>query len=465
MNKKLLFRTLLVVMALLSQLNLWAQETKVTLNVETAGTLSSLIAGGQKNEIVDLTLTGDLNGDDIRFIREMAGMDAAGDKTEGALTKLNLADANIVAGGAGYHFETITTPNVIGSYMFFQTNLSSIVLPNSITGIGEGAMYGCANLTSVTIPSDVNNIEKNAFTDCINIREFKVSNENETYSSLEGVLFDKDTTVLVAYPNAKSDTYSIPNSVIEIKESAFESCASLIDIIIPNSVTKIGDNAFKGCACLASIIIPNGVTKIGSSVFTNCIGLENIVIPNGVTTIGSYAFRGCVSLESITIPNGVASIGSSAFRGCTGLKSITIPESVTTIGSYAFRDCTELTGVYCKSETPSTINANSFEKVDKDICKLYVPMGSMADYAAASGWSDFLNIIEKDFTSIGSVNNNNISIQSTSNGIVIETKEATTISIFNMSAQKVYQSVVNGYEEISLVKGVYIVNGNKVIVK
>ena len=232
------------------------------------------------------------------------------------------------------------------------TSLSGdIVLPSKIEGkpvtsIGDDAFYKCSSLTSITIPNGVTSIGVNAFVDCRKLNQINVDTANTAYSSVNGVLFSKDKTELIKYPEGKADTsYSIPDSVTSIGNSAFCDCYSLTSITIPNSVTSIGWYTFSDCSSLTSITIPDSVTRIGYGAFENCSSLTSITIPNSVTSIGGRAFSGCSSLASITIPDGVTSIGGSAFSGCSSLTSITIPDSVTSIGDHAFFGCKGLTSI------------------------------------------------------------------------------------------------------------------------
>jgi len=207
------------------------------------------------------------------------------------------------------------------------------------------------------------------------------------------------------------------------------------------------------------------LTTIRKSI-TGYSGLKSITIPNAVTLIGREIFSGCISLRSIDIPNSVYRIFHSAFYDCISLTSITLPNSVLEIEGKAFHGCSSLTEIYSKNPTPPSVY--SFTDAMKTTCKLYVPNGSKQAYQTKWGWKAD-NIIEMDFTTINPVNKDNTTIKSVVNGICIETKVQTPVSVYNLSGQTVYQSVINGSAEISLDKGVYVVRvGNeseKVIIK
>ena len=262
---------------------------------------------------------------------------------------IKITDCDTNASGALTIPDTIDGKKVtsIGQETFFKcSSLTSITIPDSVTSIGEWAFLGCSSLTSITIPNSVTSIGDRALYGCSSLASINVSDNNKYYCDIDGILFNKDKTEIIKYPEKKEGTaYQIPNSVTSIENEAFYGCSSLASITIPNSVTSIGDRAFEDCIKLTSITIPNSVTSIGDSAFENCIKLTSITIPNSVTSIGYYAFSGCSSLTSITIPEGVTSIGYDAFYNCSNLTSITIPNSVTSIGGSAFSGCGSLASI------------------------------------------------------------------------------------------------------------------------
>ena len=312
MRKIYLFTFMILLLA-----HLKGQAQQITLHVEPAGTLPRMIDESRFPYITDLKLTGELNGTDIKHIREMI---------LSKLKVLDLSEARIVSGGgpyAQYYTQYYYTDNdIIGHYMFGYYKelpvISKIILPKSTLEIGKEAFRNCTSLTDI----------------------------------------------------------NIPNAVTSIGKEAFMYCTSLTDINIPNSVTSIGKSAFYDCTSLTDINIPNSVTRIGYSVFCNCTSLTDINIPNAVTSIGTYAFCNCKSLTDINIPNSVTSIGTQAFSGCKSLTDINIPNSVTSIGEYVFYECDNLKSVYMNSSTPpySDVQASS-----KDLT-IYIPRGSYTAY-------------------------------------------------------------------------------------
>lgn len=173
-------------------------------------------------------------------------------------------------------------------------------------------------------------------------------------------------------------SYTIPNGVTSIRESAFNGLRSLTSVTIPNSVTSIGSNAFQWCTSLESITIPDSVTEIGSYAFSECFKLSSIVIPGSVTLIGDNCFYDCQNLESVTITDGVETIDFNAFQNCQSLASVTIPESVTQIGTEVFMYCNSLKYVKFIGLMPP--NIDTYENMYSSMGDILVPESAVRDY-------------------------------------------------------------------------------------
>ena len=221
----------------------------------------------------------------------------------------------------------------IGDNAFSGSSITSVIIPNSVTLIGNWAFYDCANLTSV----------------------------------------------------------SIPDGVTSIGSFAFQNCIGLTSATIPSHVTFLGMCAFYDCTSLTTVTIPNSITSISAGTFHSC-SMTTIDIPNSVKEIGYSAFGECANLTSVNIPNSVTSIGDYSFSHCSNLASVTIPSSVTIIGEYAFYGCS-LTAITSEIEEPFAINENVFSNKN---ALLIVPEGKTAAYQATEGWNKFSNIKDYD---------------------------------------------------------------------
>jgi hypothetical protein len=231
------------------------------------------------------------------------------------------------------------------------TSLTGVTIPNSVTSIGAFAFNGCTHLTNVTIPASVTSMGDAVFVGLSSLNSIDVDPNNTAYSSQDGVLYNKNKTVIICYPGGKSGGFTIPDSVTSIDAWAFYR-VRLTSLTIPDNVTSIGTNAF-GQSSLTNVTIGNGVTVIEGGAFYNCPQLTSMTIPNSVTSIGDWAFYNCIGLPSVTIGNSVKSIGDNAFYHCYHLTSVTIPASVTSIGESAFELCSGLTKAYFSGNAPS----------------------------------------------------------------------------------------------------------------
>ena len=236
----------------------------------------------------------------------------------------------------------------------------NITIPSTVTTISNYAFYYCSNVKTIEIPKSVQTI--GAFYDCTgfdgnnyylvfddtfgdetsvfdgmnNLSDIHVDTGNTIWSSVDGILYDKDKTNIILCPRAKSG-----------------------EISIPNTVTEIGDSAFSGCSKLESITIPDKITKIGSFVFRNCSNLKKVTLPENLKSIGYLTFGGCSSLSEVTFPDSLEEISGGAFENCMGLTYVKLPEKVKNIGSHkeiegsAFSGCVNLQNIDVDSANTS----------------------------------------------------------------------------------------------------------------
>lgn len=231
---------------------------------------------------------------------------------------------------------TVTGGNLFYGAFYNCSNIRSITLGDNVTSIDDYAFYNCSKLCSINISKTVNSIGNMVFNKCQNLSDISIAGENESYESIDGVLFNKNMTELIFCSPTKVGEYDIPDSVTSIDNGAFSNCSKLTSISIPDGVTSIGDDAFLNCTKLTSISIPDSVVSLGNNVFRECRSLDSVTIGNNVTSIGDYAFYNCYTLTSISIPDSATSIGDYAFYGCSKLNSVTIGNNITTIGDHAF---------------------------------------------------------------------------------------------------------------------------------
>ncbi|MBO7618767.1 MAG: leucine-rich repeat protein [Bacteroidales bacterium] len=265
----------------------------------------------------------------------------------------------------------------------------SLTIGNSVTSIGDFAFWGCSGFTGdLTIPNSVTEIGRMAFYSC---------------SGFSGNLTIPDSITSMGFGvfyNCSSLTGNliIPSTWTKIEGYTFYNCRGLSgDLIIPNSVTEIDEFAFFKCTGFTgNLTIPNSVTSIGTAAFYLCTGFKgNLTIPNSVNNIGNNAFSSCNGLTGdLIIPSSLTKIGKSVFYGCHSFSGdLIIPQSVTSIGESAFFNCIGLTSIILYSETPPTMNSNSFNNVPKTI-PVWVPCGSAEAYQSDQNWSQFTNTQE-----------------------------------------------------------------------
>lgn len=376
---------------------------QATINMEKPGTLPQKISDSEKNLITNLKIKGEINGTDLRFIREMAGVSVMGKETDGELAYLDLSEAQIVSGGDCYYQDYsdnkhYTSDDELGVGFFLKCkSLKAITLPGNLKSVGESAFQECSSLETLNLPSGITSIGNYAFWGCENL-----------------------TSV------------TLPSGLISIGDRAFERCNSLISLNLPSSLTTLGELVIAGCYGLTNLTLHSNLTDVksnylfgGMSYYNNLKDVRYIIdsdletylqsnhpiiydircgikyylndqeittleIPSGITSIGDGVFFYSNSLTNLTLSSRVSSIGISAFSYCNNLKNVRyniyddlatyiqkghpafyvncgikyywnnqeittleIPSSVTSIGNHAFYNCSGLTSVDIPSNVTS----------------------------------------------------------------------------------------------------------------
>ena len=280
------------------------------------------------------------------------------------------------------------------------TRLAALMIPDGVVVIGQSAFRGCTSLTSITMPASVTSLGEGVFARCTGLTAIDVDASNPAYSSLDGVLFNKDQTMLIHCPTAKAGNYSFPGSVTSIAAEAFYGCVNLGSVIIGNRVTSIPGRAFPGCTSLTNLVIPDGVVVIGQSAFPGCTSLISITIPASVTSIEFSAFSDCTSLVSVLLAHGLSELGQGAFARCTSLTDITIPASVTDLGEGVFAACTSLRAIDVDASNPAS---SSVEGVLLDKARTMVIRCPMAKVGSFTIPNSVINIAAGAFDGCASL--------------------------------------------------------------
>ena len=377
-------------------------NNQATITLEQPGTLSQKISDFDKNLITHLKIKGKINGTDIKFIREMAGVSVMGKETDGELAYLDLSEAQIVSGGDCYYQDYednkhYTSDDELGVYFFSKcSSLKAISLPGDLKSVGDFAFCDCSSLEALNLPSGITSIGNYAFWYCENLTSL-----------------------------------TLPSGLISIGDRAFENCYSLTSLEFPSSLTTLGELVFAGCYELSNLTLHSNLTDVksnylfgGASNYNNLKDVRYIIdsdletylqsnhpifyeincgikyylndqeittleIPSGITSIGDGVFLSNKSLTNLTLSFKVSSIGISAFYYCDNLKDVRyyiyddlatyiqnghpdfyvggikyywndqeittleIPTSVTSIGNNAFYGCSGLTTLNLPSNVTS----------------------------------------------------------------------------------------------------------------
>lgn len=322
-------------------------STENAVRLTTAGHLQNLVdPAGFNSE--SLTISGKMNGDDFRFLRKLLKAEGAidSDYIESSLSSVNLADVEIVEGGGSYDGARFTSDDVVSTGLFSGCrSLTALSMPMRAKKLEYNSLQDCSGLTAIVIPAGISAILPSS--GCTSLRSIDVSEANVNYRSIDGVLFNADSSEIVWFPMGKRGEYSLPPTVTSIKENAFKDT-----------------------------------------------GITSLVIPESVTDIERGAFAGS-SLETISMPGKLTNVREGTFQGCYALSMVILGEETRFIGDYIFDGC-PLRDLYVKATIPPYVSAAAFTNNVSlfESCVLHIPAGSKAVYRNHASWGKFRTITE-----------------------------------------------------------------------
>ena len=297
-----------------------------------------------------------------------------------SLRTVKLSGVNTIESGAFYGCDELvnlemsdTLTTIEGSAFCSCTSLKTVIFSDSVTTIADGSFTDCTGLESVTIGKGCTSVTASAFTRNVNLVKFDVSEDNESYTSVDGVLYNKEKTAVVCYPKSLSGEYVIPDTVTSIEKAAFENCNKLTKITIGSGVETVNPYAFNQCNLLATVVFKDSDTankKICERAFYYCGSLTEVDFGNAVTSIGDYAFTICSKIKSLEFPDSLTSIGQFAFSPYTdrtggtykesNLESVKFGTGLKTIGNYAFYDDRKISKLEFTGDNLTSIGSYAF---------------------------------------------------------------------------------------------------------
>ncbi len=251
---------------------------------------------------------------------------------------------------------------------------ASVILGNveyTVTEIADQAFENCSTLQSIQLPNTLTAIRYMAFGHCSALKEL-----------------------------------AMPPQLTTVENWTFESCTSLEKVEFSPALTFLGYHAFDGCTALEEATLPDSLEEILSHTFNGCTMLKSVRLPKNLKALGESAFMECKSLVYIPLPDSLTELSSTVFSLCSSLTDVTIPASIKSIGIGTFDSCSSLRNLYVLTPTPPTAYKSSFNRLDANKVKVYVPESSLYSFRYTTGWNFFT-----DFSGIETIENKNFVLE------------------------------------------------------
>lgn len=384
-----------------------AQVISKTIDLTTAGTLSTLLTANEKSTVTNLTITGKIDARDFSCMRNELPL----------LSELDLGETSVeyYYGDGGTIIDTRNSSytylaSTIPPYAFLRSlyggsynySLKSIILPRNITSIGYKAFMYCLSLKKILIPPAVKTIDSNVFYGCYGLTSLILP---DSLTTISPELFRSCSSL---------EEVKLPDSLQSIGVYAFQDCVKLKRLIVPKGVVSIGEHAYYGCSGLRKVELPNTLESIENSAFERSLQVDSLILPESLKNVGNDAFFGCsinhlvfpknwtnipyafrwCYLPNLEIPNTIKTIEGGAFYSCSGFSTITLPDSLEILATATFENCSQLKIIKCLSKLPPIlIGLNPFQGTP--IALVIVPTGSVATYKASDSWKLFPIVSEK----------------------------------------------------------------------
>ena len=285
--------------------------------------------------------------------------------TDGVLVKYNGSDPVVVIPDGVVS---------LGDTAFENNSLiEKVYVPDSVVSMGYSAFHNCESLTELHLGSSVSKLGDNVIWESFGLTTLTVDENNPYLTAVDNVIYSKDLSTLVLFPDGYSGEFVIPDHVTKINDYSFFGCAKLTALTIPDSVTEIGSHGLWGLSGVESLILPGGLSKIAEKTFCECTSLKELYIPDGVREIEFRAFWDCKALKTVHLPDSLITLGEDAFYKCP-LSSVTIPAGTEAIDSRAFIQCTSLEKIIFEGNAPQNTDKRFIYKCDN--AKIYYNSGA-----------------------------------------------------------------------------------------